>query len=245
MLSSCYNSFDSLQLEETEEEVVYANASIEHLHSLYASGVRVINENIIVEGVVTANDKYGNLFKSFIIENDGFALEILDGLYDSYVYHPTGCKIVLRLNGLGLDRYLGVLRTGLIAGANSSFSLDYMTAPAIVDYYIDVKSINTTPFPTPKALAELTEEEAGQFIRLNRLQLHTEDGVERNWSGYALFRSIDQDSIWCYTSSYADFAKSKIPQSQVSLCGILEFGNTDSHTDQILLKLRGEEDCIY
>ncbi len=241
----CYNSFDPLDADELISRDCYANTTIKHLHSLYSGGTREINEDLVVEGVVTANDEYGNFFKSFVIEEDGYALEILDGLYDSYVNHPIGSSVVIRLNGLTLDRYLGVLRTGVAAGATSSYTLDYMSSLAVVDYYIDVVEFGSTPSPTAMALSDLSGEISGRFIRLNTMQLLTEDGVERSWSGYALFRNVEQDSIWCYTSSYADFAASKIPQDVVSLCGILEFGDTDSFADQFIIKLRGEEDCIY
>ncbi|MFI3281729.1 MAG: DUF5689 domain-containing protein [Rikenellaceae bacterium] len=240
---SCYDSFDPI--ESTASQAVVANTDISHVHTLYSYGTRQIYQDLIVEGVVTANDEYGNFFKSFIIEEDGYAIEILDGLYDSYVRHPVGSRVALKLNGLGLDRYLGVLRAGLVAPATSSYTLDYMTSEAVVDLYVEINEFGDPLTPQLCSIDELEQSRAGQLVTLSSLQLHTEDGVERSWSGYALFRNSDLDSIWCYTSPYADFAASIIPQGDVTLSGIVEFGSTDSYTNQFILKLRGSADCIY
>ncbi len=245
LLVSCYDSFDTLVVDGSSSSVAEANTTISHLHTLYASGTRVINEDIVVEGVVTANDEFGNFFKSFVIEEDGYALEILDGLYDSYVCHGVGSTIAIKLNGLGLDRYLGVLRCGLVAPLTSYYTLDYMTSTAIVDYYIDLVDMGNPVTPNATTISELQEDQAGRLIALESLTLLTEDGVERTWSGYSLFRNSALDSIWCYTSPYADFASSTIPSCELSLSGILEFGSTDSATDQFIIKLHGSEGCTY
>ncbi len=243
-MMGCYDSFSTIAPD--SEESTAANTSIEHIHQLYANGTREISEELIVEGTVTANDQYGNFYKSFIIEKDGYAIEVLDGLYDSYVRHPIGGSITLKLKGLGLDRYLGILRCGLVAPATSSYSLDYMTNEAVVDLYVEVAGFLTPLAAQARTIGELDQEKAGELIKVEALKLHTEDGVERTWSEYALFRNSDLDTLWCYTSPYSDFANSKIPQGEeVSLCGILEFGSTDSYSDQFIIKLRGEEDCIY
>ncbi|MFR9503536.1 MAG: DUF5689 domain-containing protein [Rikenellaceae bacterium] len=244
LMMSCYDSFRTFT-PSSEDEAPRGNATIEQIHTSYAAGLRTINEEVIVEGIVTANDEYGNFFKSFIIESEGYAIEVLDGLYDSYVKHPIGCHLSLRLNGLGLDRYLGLLRVGLVAPASSSYTLDYMTADAIIDQHISQIGFGEEVTPQQREINELLEERAGEFILIDGLTLHTEDGVERTWSDYALFRDKNLDTIWCYTSPYADFALSKIPQGTLSLRGILEYGSTDSYTNQFIIKLRGASDCIY
>ncbi|MFI3317360.1 MAG: DUF5689 domain-containing protein [Rikenellaceae bacterium] len=239
----CYDSFSTYSPDDQASES--PNATISHIHTLYSSGLRDVNQDLIVEGIVTANDEFGNFFKSFIIQEDGYTIEVLDGLYDSYIRHPLGSKITLKLNGLCLDRYLGVLRTGLEAPATSSYSLDYLTAEAIVDLHLTVNGIEEQIAAQTRSIDELTADRAGELIEIENLTLHTEDGIERTWKDYALFRNSDLDSIWCYTSSYADFADQKIPQGTVSLTGILEYGSTDSYTNQFIIKLRGADDCKY
>ncbi len=242
---SCYDSFDSRSPSDEASQQVVTTSTIKALHEAYATGVREVCDDMIVEGVVTSSDESGNFFKSIIIEEDHYALELLVGIYSSYISYPLGSRLVVRLRGLGLDRYQGVLRAGLIPESTSSYSLDYMEAEVVADRFISIVAIEQEPVPQEVSFETTDADMAGMFIRLNDLTLHSEEGIERTWSGYALFRTSELDSLWCDTSTYADFAIAKIPLGSVDLCGILQYGSTDSHTDQLILKLRDEADCIY
>ncbi len=241
----CYDSFDPALQGDNCDAISLASSSISQLHTLYEKGMREVTSELRVEGVVTANDEYENFYKSFIIEHEGYALEVLDGLYNSYVSYPLGSRIEVHLTGLGLDRYMGVLRTGIMAPATSIFPLDYMNSKAIVDNYVSLIGFTDKVTPRLVAIEALQESQAGELITIDALTLSTEDGVERQWGGYAKFVDASQNYIWCYTSPYASFASEKIPQGEVQLSGILEFGNTDSQSNQLILKLRGLQDCIY
>ncbi len=244
LLVGCYDSFDNTA-KESQSALPLVNSTIEQLHAIYSSGVRTIDQDIVVEGTVVANDQNGNLFKSFVIQSGDYSLEILDGLYDSYVRHPLGATLRVRLEGLGLDRYLGVLRTGLVAPPTSHYTLDYMGSEAIVNRQLVVVGLGSELEPATMRYEELSERDAGRLICVEGVRLHTDDGVERTWSGYSLFRTAERDSIWCYTSPYADFAAAKIPQCEVSICGVLQFGATSRHADQFIIKMRSESDCLY
>lgn len=239
----CYNSFDPFVPSEADAPV--PTSTIEHVHELYSKGTREVHSDISFEGYVTANDEYGNFYNCFVVENEGYAVEILDGLGYSHILFPLGSRVVVSLNGLGLDRYKDVLRVGLIPSASSLYNLDYMSSESIVDRYVSRVSGGNEITPIKRKIEELNESQSGSLIRLEGLQLCTEELIERTWSGYALFRDKELDSIWCYTSPYADFAKAKIPQEELSLSGILEFGNTDTETNQFMIRLRSEEDCVY
>lgn len=244
LLSGCYDSFEqSSSL--LELEVPSANTTIEHLHERYEMGMRTVAEDMIVEGVVTANDEYGNFYKTFVIENGGYAIEVLAGIQDSFLSYPLGSTVLFSLNGFALDRYQGVLRVGAAASATSSYSLDYIGYALLTDYYLVVKSVGDPVTACPFSCDELDSSHVGRLISVEGLAPCSEDGVERSWSGYSLFLSSELDSIWCYTSSYADFASSIIPQQEVSLSGVLLFGSTDSLSDQFIIKMRSEEDCTF
>lgn len=237
----CYDSFDSFVPE--AQGVAEANTTIENIHQIYAAGVREVSSDLIIEGTVTAGDEYGNFYKSFIMQSGGYAVEILDGLGYSFLLFPLGSKVVVKLNSLGLDRYLGILRVGLPPASTSLYSLDYMSSESVVDLYVSLKDSGSQLAPQRYTVAELSEERAGELIYIEGLELCTEELVERSWAGYALFRDSDLDSIWCYTSSYADFADLMIPTSTVSLTGILEYGSTDTESNQFQIKMRSIYDC--
>ncbi len=243
LMTSCYDSHQAPEVDITS--CVSPTATIEQLHAAYACGTRTISEELVVEGTITANDQHGNLFKSFIIESGGYSIEILDGLYDSYVRHPLGGRITLSLKGLALSRYRGVLRTGLPTSATSSYELDYISSEAILQEHVTLTAFGQPLTAQSRQIADLSEDEAGKLVRINALRLHTDQETERTWSGYTLFRTSELDTIWCYTSSYADYAHNITPRQELSLSGILEYGSTDEMTNQFIIVPRSEADCIY
>ncbi|MFR9607291.1 MAG: DUF5689 domain-containing protein [Rikenellaceae bacterium] len=241
---SCYDSFDPFTPSVADSSAT-ANATLEALHTIYGVGVREITEDIIVEGTVSANDEHGNFYKCITLENDGYAIELLTGLYDSYVRYPIGSRLCLELNGLGLDKYYGVLRCGLVADATSSYSLDYISSEVLLDSHLTLTAYDEPIAATSLSLSELSEEHAGRLICISALTHHSDAQEQSSWEGYTLFRDAALDTLWCYTTSYSDFASQKIPQQEVSLCGILQYGSTDSYSNQFIIKMRSEEDCIY
>ncbi len=241
---SCYDSFETFT-PTVADSTTTANATLEALHTIYGVGVREITEDIIVEGTVSANDEHGNFYKCIILEDDGYAIELLTGLYDSYVRYPIGSRLCLCLNGLGLDKYYEVLRCGLVADATSSYSLDYIGSEVLLDSYVTLTAYDQSIAATALSVSDLSEAQAGRLVCISGLTHHSDAEEQSSWAGYTLFRDAALDTIWCYTSSYSDFASQKIPQQEVAICGVLQYGSTDSYSNQFIIKMRSEEDCIY
>ena len=241
-LVGCYNSFDTVS---DEKEVIapQPNVSIEVLHQLYDRGVRDIDEPMITYGVVSANDKSGNLFMSFMVESKGYALELLDGLYDSHARHPLGALVVINLEGLRMERRAGVLRVGLPTDESAPYALDYMRSEAIVDRHIYVKHLASEVEPASVTLSNIDVRYAGRLICVEGLSYYAEPLEQSRWGGRHLFRDENLDSLWCETSDYAAFAHDNIPLGEVSLVGIYSVGVNNGR--QRIIKLRSEMDCIY
>ncbi len=243
-ISSCYDSFDGNSVT-LPTSVPDPNCKIEYLHSIYADGIRRLNQDFVIDGYVTANDQSGNFFKSFVVQSGGYSLEVLVGLYDSHVDFPLGSKVRLFLNGLALDRRRGVLQLGLYPPSGSS-RLDYMGSKAVVDQYVIVYKLGDLPTPQNVNIDDLLEVRCGELLTIDNLKyIGDGDVVEESiWSGYKLFVDEDRDSVWSYTSEYADFARMLIPLEKVSLTGILQYGSDKSPT-QYSIKMRSDKDCVY
>ncbi len=239
----CYNSFSSLEVDNSGSAPT-VNATLEHLHSLYDLGIRYINDDVVVRGSVTANDESGNFFWSFFIESDGYAVEVLAGLYDSNVRYPLGADIILSLKELSLAKYNGVLRVGLPSDDSSYFDLEYMGSEAIADKYIWLEALGDNVEPQNISLSPQDYfVNIGSLVQVDNLKF-AED-VQSQWSGYHLFTTPQMDSLWCNTSEYASFSLEYIPYKELSLVGIYEFGVVDTLSSQHIIRMRNEMDCIY
>ncbi|MFI3282983.1 MAG: DUF5689 domain-containing protein [Rikenellaceae bacterium] len=245
-LSGCYDSFGGGG-ELTSSDIPTSNITIRELADMVVTEKMLIYDDIVIQGVVTSTDRNGNFYKTFVVESGGYGVEILEGAYDSYVTHDVGRVVSVKLKGLALSRYMGVLQVGLEASAGSYYTLDYLSAQQIIDKYIYCGDSDVDVVPYDIEYADLTEEMCGRLVRIGSLtHLPSDDDVQPYmWGGYQQFVDNDDNSIYCYTSDYANFSLLEIPSSEVSLCGVLQWGEISgvSGGEKYILEMRGVEDC--
>ncbi len=248
LLVGCYDSFDDSTLGSTsQEQELIPNSTIGNLHSMLISERLDIMEQIIVEGTVTANDKSGNIYKSFFIENNGYALEVLEGQYDLHATRPVGLRVVLMLEDLSIARYNGVVRVGLKAVDYSYYTLDYLESQALIDQHIFSYESTTTPEARKVSIGELTSDMCGSIIEIEGL-IHvpaSDDLQPYTWEGYECFEDDQGERIWSNTSSYANFATETIPSQSVAIKGVvkLESSIPSVSGQQYTIIMRDVEDC--
>lgn len=240
-VTGCYDGpFEEPQGVRREPPAV--TASLAELRRLYAGDPVTIRSEIVVAGVVTANDRGGNFYRSLVIEADGAALELLAGLDCLYNDYPVGCRVTLVLEGLMLGERYGILQAGVAAAAGpegfaSQAALDsrlYRDAAAAVP-----------PEPLAVSLADLRPAHAGRLVRLDGLFFApVEEVAECCWGGYRRFGDAAGAFIHTYVRSYADFAAEELPFGSCSLTGILQYDAAgDGGAGRYLLKLRDATDC--
>ncbi len=245
-MGGCYDSFEGGE-ELPSSTAPLPNITIAELHSLVKSERMTIYDDMVVRGVVTSSDENGSFFKSFFIERDGYALEVLEGLYDSYTRHDVGSVVSVKLQGLALSFYQGVLQVGFEAAEGSYYMLDYLGSEQAVDERIFHTYTFEDVEPYDVEYEDLEEGMCGRLVRLNSLT-HTpsDDALQPyTWSGYQHFVDNSGDSLYCYTSEYADFALMEIPSGEVSIGGILEYDAISgvSGGERFIIQMRGVDDC--
>lgn len=251
-LSGCSNRFDAASTEGVVTEMV-SNITIESLHSLSASSsVLYINQDLLLCGTVTANDKGGNFYKSFVIEQDGYALEVLDGLTYTYLRFQEECMVYVDLNGLCVARgSRGVLQVGVEPSAGSYYDLDYLGHELLVNNHITNSGIMCAVTPrevTLEALyndigAELLSQLCGCLVSIEGLTYspdEDETGIV-TWSGDRVFVDDEGREVGSYCSSYSSFSGCEIPLGRGTLVGILQ-SSTESGESYPTIKMRRESD---
>lgn len=93
-----------------------ANISIADLKSMYNGSTMEITNDLIVEGYVSSTDETGNIYKYLYIQDSpnnptqGLTISV-DGT-DLYTKFPLGSKVYIKLKGLYLGQYGGVVQLG-------------------------------------------------------------------------------------------------------------------------------------
>jgi len=206
------------------------NISIKDLLDLYpehATDVVAIDTNLIIKGTVIANDKSGNLYKSFIIQ-DSTEMGIQRGLqiaineYESHNKYHVGDMIYIKCKDLYLGNYggaaqLGGLHEGAVGRIEEPvIDLHIFNAcggKPIVPRIVTVNNVSSAPINT------LVKFENVQFSRQEFGETFG-DATNHNTSEQLISDCENSTFITVRTSGYSKFASTPIPEGQGSLVAI-------------------------
>jgi len=88
--------------------------SIAALQALLGGGslLEITNDTIIIQGIVTANDESGNIYKSIYIQDNTAGLQVSIERVSMYIKYRIGQRVYIECKGLSLGTYGGVIQLG-------------------------------------------------------------------------------------------------------------------------------------
>lgn len=212
---------------------VTPNTTIAQLKALHTGAFNVINTDLIIEGVITANDKSGNIYKELYIQDATGGMGVKVNLTNLYQTYSVGTKVAIKCNGLTLGDDSGTKLGGgtyvsTTTGKDLLGGLDAgQTSAAIV--------INGTGTPVAKSVSinGLTSDMVGNLIVLNDVEFVSGDvgqpyaDAVNQKSLNRLVEDCNNNNITVRTSNFANFASSLTPGGKGQITGIYEpFGTT-------------------
>lgn len=252
LLVGCYDHFNDASKSAVSVSIT-TNSTLKYLDQLLGDREYVdINSDIVLSGQVTATDESGNFYRSFVLQSDSYAAEVLVGLTDSYTLYPEGSFVVVRMEGLRVSRYNGVMQIGVAAETGSYYPVDDMMHEVVVDQHVFWCENREPVEPLLITLEELMEGEVfqspslhyGELIQIDNLILRYDSTEIIKWGGLLKFEDPDGRTMLCNTSDYADFADDIVPYENISLTGILQsYSSSSSSVDRIMIKMRNIDDC--
>lgn len=188
--------------------------------------LKEITEDMVVYGIVIADDRSGNFYKQIVIQDStgGMTLLIEDNsLYNDY---PIGRKIYIKCKGLYLGNYNDLPQLGFIP--DDQGSVTGIPSTLLDNFIVKANYPNTI---TPKEVT-LSEVAAGNLTLLNTLI--TIKDVEFDslqvYKKYAdpapttgtnrTIKSCDGSSIILRTSGYSKFQPYLIPAGNGTITGV-------------------------
>jgi Family of unknown function (DUF5689) len=240
-LSSCKKTFDNPP--GPADPAIVANTSIKSLKALhtFAGAYNVITTDIIISGVVVADDKSGNLYKQLYIEDSTGGLQVLLNASSLYGTFPVGRKLFIKCNGLCITDYNGTMELGIkatVAGAPSNQGIP----GNLIDSYVIGGSLNNPVVPHVVTLAQLTtgmqDRYLGSLIQLDGFAFTNLNTTYSDTSAYKSTVNLDikncsNQTIIVRTSAYANFAGEKVAQGRGSIYAIY---TTFGSTKQLILR---------
>lgn len=251
ILSGCnYNSFDTVLY--SEPEIPLANITISQLKSLYQGiPTDITDTEIIISGYIITSDKSNNFYRTFIIDDGTAAAEIYAGLYDMHNNYKQGQRVTVLAKGLRMTVNDEMLQLG-IRSHNSNYAIDYIGHAELLKQHVLRHNESTIITPTTLSIKNLTEEMTGRLVTIRDITVAY--AADTTWalpdsisptssplSANIKFKTPMNDSIYVFTSGYANFAGEKVPKQEVNITGIL-LHNEINGKPNYQLKLRDLDD---
>ena len=243
ILGCDYDRFDTI---EPRDEVEWVpNAELSDVRHSFAVAT-TIRENMIITGRVVTSDEGGNFYRTLVIEDATGTLELMIGMDYLYRTYPVGSLLAVRLQGLAIDEYNGVLRVGLQPDKWDYRTTSYMSHQAVVDRYVYRTNSIVALEPERLSAGELTKRLCGRLVTVEGL--HADDQAttwaEGRYTSYRRFRDEQGDSIYVQTSPYARFAAQELPSDEVSITGVLYYGDVSGSSKAFIIKMCDEKDVV-
>ena len=217
-------------------EIGAATHTIAQLKEKYNStitgnSVQQITEEIVIEGVVVANDESGNVYKQFIINDATGAMVIGVNDVGLYAMVPKGQRVRiackdLYIGGYGKMAQIGGLYNGKVGRMNRYIYPQHVRLIGIPDPTQEEMQ------PTVIDASFFTNENKNtlaKFVRLENVSITEANGTE-TWapeekknSSNVVERNIKMGNtkVVLRMSTYADFANEAIPTGNLNINGVM------------------------
>ena len=237
--TSCMNDFNEPDFKVPpfgNNEIGEANTTIaqlkaQHATTISGNSVVEITQDIVIEGVVVADDATGNVYKQIIINDETGAMVIGINDVGLYAMTPVGQRIRIDCKGLKIGGYgkmaqLGSLYNGKVGRMSKSVYQEHVRligAPSLMQPELVPEVIDESYFTAAN------KESLAKFVRLENVAI-TEANGTATWAPEELKNSsnvvernikIGNTKLVLRMSTYADFANETIPTGNLNINGVL------------------------
>ncbi|CAN5134317.1 hypothetical protein BH09BAC2_BH09BAC2_20730 [soil metagenome] len=242
-ISSCKKEFDQPPVQ--IDTSVIGNITIKNLKALPGVSVSgsytLIPAKTIIEGVVTANDKSGNLFKQIYIQDATGGIGIDLDAYNLYTNFPVGRKVAIEVGGLYMVNQSNMVKISGRTLANGVYSTIGVPS-ALIDKITHRGTFDNPVVPKIVTVSQLTPDLQGSLIQLNNFEVSPSD-LNFTWGDISANKNSQNinlqncaspiSKIIVRSSGYANFAGVTVPQGNGSIVAIYTVFST---TKQLLIR---------
>jgi hypothetical protein len=238
LVSSCRkDDFDNPPAGGTDPNLT-VNKTIADLKTGYVFGqFKTITDDWVIAGVVTADDRSGNFYKTVIIQDATAAIAVRIDVSDYYTKYPIGRRVYIKLKGLVLGDYNDLIQLGgFIDNSNPSFPSVEPIPFALVDDHLFPGQYNLVMMPEVVTITQATNDPLyyqNRFVRFEGVEFDAADtsltyaDMANQASANRTLNDCTGGTIEVRSSNYSTFGGDNLPNGKGSLTGIFSvYGNT-------------------
>ena len=235
MFSACKKSFDNPP--GPADPAMVANTSIKALKALHTSSgaYDIITSDLVISGVVVADDISGNLYKQLYIQDATGGIQVLLDATNLYGTYPVGRRVFIKCKDLCISDYNGLIMLGVKATVAGNPSVEGIPGN-LISNYVTGGSINNPVVPIALTQSQLgtsmQDQYLGSLIQLDGYEFSDPNATFSDTSAYKSTVNLDikncsGQTIIIRTSAYANFAVKKVPTGNGKVTAIYTvFGST-------------------
>ncbi len=238
-ITNCHKPFD--EPPEYNGPMISSNTNIVALKQLHLlNNFEKIMDDLIIEAVVIANDQTDNFYKSIVIQDSTGGIIIrLDG-YSLFNMYPIGRKIFVRLKGLWMGDYAGMIQLGAGVDRSDPLSPQLSAIPQPLFNRVLIKGPSQqTLIPRKVTMNELSDSLQSTLITLLNVEFASSDtgkpyadAVNKQAVSHTL-RTCGIGTVYVRTGGFARFAPVLTARGNGEITGVYSIFRTQK---QLLLR---------
>ncbi len=211
--------------------------SIAHLKSLYLGGLPMkIDADVTISGVVTADDRSGNFYKTIVIQDNSGAIPVLleqsSGLYTDF---PVGRKVYVKCKNLVIGNYHNYIQLGGYIDYSSNQPAVGNIPSNLISQVVIKGPVVGAPAPLKVRLSDLNASLQSMLVQIDTVEFTMADADEP-FADIVTQNSLDRyvtecssgDQLDVRSSNFSNFANLHTPSGNGSVIGIYSVYNTDN-----------------
>ena len=207
---------------------IKATHSIKSLKSLHSfGGYELITDDIIIRGIISGNDKSGNLYKQICIQDSTGGITINMGRSNLYLDYPVGREVFIKCKGLCISDVNRMIQLGMLdKSVPFNPTLSVIPSP-FLDSFVVKSMLDNVIKPVKLTIDQLNDLYQSMLVQLDSVQFAAGD-TAKNLGDTSTFRKpvsltlhdCSGNKTVVYTSAYADFAGMKPPSQKGSIIAL-------------------------
>lgn len=238
VLNACKKTFD--QPPGPQDPNIEANMSIANLKALHTvpRAYDIITSDIIISGIVVANDKSGNFYKQLFIQDTTGAIQVLVDATNLYGTYPIGRRVFIRCKDLCISDNNNTIQLGVRATVAGVPSLEGIPGASVSKHLIG-GSLNNPVEPITVTLNDLSTNmqnryinalikmQGYEFIPADTTKTYSDTSVYKSTVNLNIKNCQSNVQTIVRTSAYANFAALRVPKGNGDISAIYTvFGTT-------------------
>lgn len=201
-----------------------ANTTIAELKASY-TGLKKIEDDIIISGIVVANDENGNLFKKLIIQDETAGIELALDKTNLYNEYKLGQRVFVKCKNMYIGDFNNLIQLGYLFEGN----IGRLPEVFISTHLFRDSLPGHVPEPQLTEIGDLNYSLISQLLKFENVSFLEVGEMWAPQTANATNRTMTGNggSLVVRTSRFSDFASEPVPGGVGHVSGILSiFGST-------------------